>query len=122
MNTAARTQNIPFLPPAWAATLKRSAFFTAGLTVVAICFGTMLALLSYTPTDPSLNTATGTAPANTLGLPGAVIADAALQIAGLAMLLLVAIVTAWGVRLMRGEFVVAHDCRRRCHAVACCRS
>ena len=31
MNTAVRAQNVPFLPPAWAAMLKRACLSTLGL-------------------------------------------------------------------------------------------
>ncbi len=103
MNTAARAQNIPFLPPAWAALLKRSALFTAGAGVVLASLGVALALVSYAPTDPSLNTATDTLPQNALGLAGATMADAALQSVGLAAGAVVLVVVAWGVRLMRSE-------------------
>src|SRR5258706_6993350 len=105
MNTAVRSQNVPFLPPAWAASLRRSALFAAGLLVAATCAALVLALATYTPTDPSLNTATSSTAENALGLPGAIFADAALQIAGLAAGLLILVVAAWGVRLMRFELV-----------------
>ena len=103
MNTAVRAQNVPFLPPAWAALLKRSVVFTAGLAVVGAGAAIAAALLTYAPGDPSLNTATAGTPQNALGLAGAVIADAAVQIAGLAAVLLAAVIGGWGVRLMRGE-------------------
>ena len=57
MTAAARSQNVPFLPPAWAAMLKRAALFAAGLAVVMLCVLALLALVSYSPEDPSLNTA-----------------------------------------------------------------
>jgi DNA segregation ATPase FtsK/SpoIIIE, S-DNA-T family len=105
MNTAVRAQNVPFLPPAWAALLKRSALFALGAGVALIGVGVVLTLLSYAPTDPSLNTATSTTPENALGLPGAIIADAALQVAGLAAGIAALVIIAWGVRLMRAEVV-----------------
>ncbi len=105
MNTAVRAQNVPFLPPAWAAMLKRSLLFGAGLAVVAFCGAVLVALVSYVPTDPSLNTATSGAPANALGLPGGIVADAALQVFGLAALVVLLVVSGWGMRLMRGETV-----------------
>ncbi len=105
MNTAVRVQNVPFLPPAWAATLKRSAMFVAGSGVALASLGIVLALASYAPTDPSLNTATNTAPENSLGLAGAMLADAALQTVGLAASAVVLVALAWGVRLMRAETV-----------------
>ena len=105
MNTAVRAQNVPFLPPAWAALLKRSALMSAGAGVMLAGVGMALALLTYAPTDPSLNTATSTTPDNALGLPGAIVADAALQAVGLAAGVVATVITAWGVRLMRAETV-----------------
>jgi len=105
MNTAVRSQNVPFLPPAWAALLKRSALFGAGLAIVMASAGIGIALLSYNPMDPSLNTATSAPATNALGLPGAIIADAALQIFGLAAGVILLVVAGWGVRLMRAENV-----------------
>ena len=105
MNTAVRAQNVPFLPPAWAALLKRSTLFAAGAGVMVIGAGISVALLSYAPTDPSLNTATGLTPENALGLPGAIVADVALQTVGVATGAIALVIAAWGFRLMRGEAV-----------------
>jgi S-DNA-T family DNA segregation ATPase FtsK/SpoIIIE len=105
MTAAARTQNVPFLPPAWAAMLKRAALFAAGLSVVLLCMAALLALVSYSPDDPSLNTATSLTPQNALGFTGAIMADALLQTVGLGALAIVCAVGAWGVRLMKGELV-----------------
>jgi S-DNA-T family DNA segregation ATPase FtsK/SpoIIIE len=105
MNTAVRAQNVPFLPPAWAAMLKRSALFSAGLGVLTICAAVVLALLSYAPTDPSLNTATNAAPMNALGLSGAIIADAVLQTIGLSAAIIIMVIASWGLRLMRNETI-----------------
>ena len=105
MTAAARSQNVPFLPPAWAAMLKRAALFAAGLAVVMLCVLALLALVSYSPDDPSLNTATDLTPQNALGLPGAIMADALLQTVGLGALAIVCAIAAWGVRLMKGETV-----------------
>ena len=103
MNTTVRVKNVPFLPPAWADLLRRSGLFAAGGAVMLICIVAAAALFSYAPTDPSLNTASGAAPQNALGLPGAVFADAALQTVGLSIGVLVLTVAAWAVRLMRAE-------------------
>jgi S-DNA-T family DNA segregation ATPase FtsK/SpoIIIE len=105
MTAAVRSQNTPFLPPAWAAMLKRAALFAAGLAVVMLCVLALLALISYSPDDPSLNTATNLTPQNALGLTGAIISDALLQTVGLGALAIVFAVAAWGVRLMKGETV-----------------
>lgn len=105
MNTAARAKNVPFLPPAWAEMLKRSALFAAGGAVMLVCIAAVTALFTYAPTDPSLNTASGAAPQNALGMPGAIFADAALQTAGLSIAVLILTVAAWAVRLMRAESI-----------------
>ena len=103
MNTAVRTENVPFLPPAWAAMLKRAALFVAGSMVTALGAAILLALLTYAPDDPSFDTATSAGAQNALGYPGAVIADVLLQAAGLGAGVTGLAVLAWGVRLMRGE-------------------
>ena len=105
MNTAVRTQNVPFLPPAWAEMLKRSLLFAAGIVVMLIAAAVALALLTYTATDPSLNTATRATPENALGYPGAVISDILLQATGLGAFVLVGALAGWAVRLMRAETV-----------------
>ena len=105
MNTAVRTENVPFLPPAWAAMLKRSALFVAGGLVAAVGAAVLLALLTYAPDDPSFDTATSAGAQNALGYPGAVVADVLLQAAGLGAGVAGLAVLAWGIRLMRGEAV-----------------
>lgn len=105
MTAAVRSQNVPFLPPAWAAMLKRAALFAAGLGVVLLCTAALLALISYSRDDPSLNTATSLTPQNALGFTGAIMADALLQTVGLGALAILLAIGAWGVRLMKGETV-----------------
>jgi len=62
-----------------------------------------LAILTYSVSDPSWNTATGRAPENILGIPGAVVADILLQTAGAAAFLLTPPLLVWGlVALFRG--------------------
>jgi len=105
MNTAVRAQNVPFLPPAWAEMLKRSLLFVAGGLVMLLAAAIALALLTYTATDPSLNTATHTAPENALGYMGAIVADLLLQATGLGAIVLVGALAGWAMRLMRAETV-----------------
>ncbi len=105
MNTAVRTENVPFLPPAWAALLKRSALFVAGGLVAAVGAAVLLALLTYAPDDPSFDTATSSGAQNALGYVGAVVADVLLQATGLGAGIAGLAVLAWGIRLMRGEAV-----------------
>ncbi len=59
----------------------------------------LLALISYNPHDPSLNTATSRQPTNWVGLAGATTADLLLQSFGLAALLPVLSLIAWSWRL-----------------------
>ncbi len=103
MNTAVRSENVPFLPPAWAAMLKRAALVMAGSLVAALGAAILLALLTYAPDDPSFDTATPAGAQNALGTAGAVVADVLLQAAGLGAGVVGLAILAWGVRLMRGE-------------------
>ena len=61
----------------------------------------LAALASYHPTDPSLNTATGTAAQNLLGYAGAHVSDILLQTLGLSSVLLAPIAIGWGWRLWK---------------------
>lgn len=73
----------------------------AALVLLAGAAAAAIALLSYTPTDPSLNVAS-TAPAdNLLGLRGAYFADFCLQWLGLASALLILCPASWGYRIFR---------------------
>lgn len=68
------------------------------LAVVALLL--LLALISYNPHDPSLNTATSRRPTNLVGIAGATTADLLLQSFGLAALLPVLALVAWSWRLL----------------------
>ena len=105
MSAASRTQHVPFLPPAWEAMLKRAAWTTSGIVVLIVATLIVVALASYAPTDPSLNTASNATVQNTLGYPGAVIADVMLQVAGLGVAAVIFAVVSWGLCLVRGEAV-----------------
>ena len=71
----------------------------AGLALVGLAVLLVLALLGYDPRDPSLDTATASAPSNLLGLPGAATADLLVQFFGGAAWLLPASLAAFGARL-----------------------
>ena len=60
----------------------------------------LLALISYTSHDPSLNTATSQRPSNLVGVAGAITADLLLQSFGVAALLPVMALVAWSWRLL----------------------
>src|SRR4051812_27542624 len=66
-----------------------------------------LALLTYHPGDPSLDTAAAAPPRNYLGYSGAVLADLLLQYLGLAAYLLPAVMLGWAFGLL-----LTHPVRR----------
>ncbi len=89
------------LPAAVSAFLKRRASECAGLVLCVLAFAILAALLSYSPTDPSLNNATDQPIINLLGATGAIAADLALQSIGIASVLPALALLAWGLQLLR---------------------
>ena len=74
------------------------------LVGVVLAIGGVLMLMSiftFNAADPSLNHATGNAPANLMGLPGAYVSDLLLQTFGLAICLVPVALITWGVRMVR---------------------
>lgn len=61
-----------------------------------------LALFSYSSSDPSLNNLTNSMPHNFLGLPGAYTSDLLLQLFGYASILMIAMLSSWGVHKILG--------------------
>ena len=92
-----------WLPAGSGAFLRRRLTEAAGAGLVALAVLLAVALATYAEGDPSPNNATGAAARNVLGLPGAAVADVALQSLGLATLLPVAVLAAWGFRLVRSH-------------------
>lgn len=82
------------------ALLRRRLMELCGLLAAIAALGLAAALLSYDPTDPSLNTATTRAVSNLAGPAGAVVADILLQGAGYAAALPVLALLAWAFRLV----------------------
>ncbi|GIK97921.1 MAG: hypothetical protein BroJett029_21300 [Alphaproteobacteria bacterium] len=89
------------LPPAAVEFLRRRTIEAGGLALVGLALALVVALLSFDPADPSLNSATGGEVRNLLGRPGAYAADLALQSLGLVSLLLALVPVAWAWRLVR---------------------
>jgi DNA segregation ATPase FtsK/SpoIIIE, S-DNA-T family len=88
---------------AWAETLaalKRRTLESLGFGLLLTCSLLTLCLLTYDPTDPSLDTAVDAAPHNFLGYNGAILADLLRQALGLAAFLLPAAVFGWSFRLL----------------------
>ena len=90
----------------WRAGMKRRARRTGALAGGGALIGLgvlgAVALASYKPTDPSINTASDGAIANWLGAPGAVAADLLLFLWGLPAALLLPFVLLLGLRVARG--------------------
>ena len=82
------------------ATLKRRLLESLGFGLLLACFLLALALLTYDPRDPSLNTAVNAAPHNFLGHSGAVLADLLRQTLGLAAFLIPIVLLGWSLRLL----------------------
>jgi S-DNA-T family DNA segregation ATPase FtsK/SpoIIIE len=102
--SAARTEKSALLPPALREILKKRLVETCGLILTSAGLLLLLVLLTYDRTDPSWNTAVNPEGnpkiGNVLGLPGAFVADALMQWLGAASYVIVAIVMAWGLRIM----------------------
>jgi S-DNA-T family DNA segregation ATPase FtsK/SpoIIIE len=89
-----------FLPEGAADYMKRRGLEGLGVALIVLGLALLAAIVSYSPTDPSANTAADRVPANLLGAPGALVADMALQGLGLAALLGVPLLAGWGWRLV----------------------
>ena len=93
-------RGVAFLPEAMRTFLRRRLQEGLGLVLAFAGCALALALSSYDSLDPSWNNAAGGPVTNLTGRYGAVAADFALQWIGVAALLPVAILVAWGVRLL----------------------
>ena len=80
--------------------LKRRLSEAAGLMLFAAAGAMLAAIATYSPGDPSLNSATDGAVHNLLGLPGAYAADLLIQTLGIVGILPAVLLTAWGWRLV----------------------
>ncbi len=83
--------------------LRMIALRGAGLMLVLAAAAGLVALLSYSADDASLNNATLRDTANWLGPLGAVAADMLLQVFGLAAIAALAPILVWGTRALRGK-------------------
>ena len=85
--------------------LQRRLMEAIGGLLLTVGLAYLLALISADSADPSFNRATEGAARNLLGLPGAYVADFALQSLGLAALVPAATLAAWGWTLIRVRFL-----------------
>ncbi len=89
------------LPESVTEFLKRRVSEIIGLSLGVGGLLFLVALLSYAPGDPSLNSASNGGPNNLLGLGGAYIADLLLQSLGVVSALPALVLFIWGVQTMR---------------------
>ena len=78
---------------------RKRVYEVAGTFIFLLCVAALISLLSWSHDDPSFNHATGAAPGNLLGLPGAQTADLMMQMFGLAAPMLIFVAALWGWRL-----------------------
>ncbi|NKB56191.1 MAG: cell division protein FtsK [Alphaproteobacteria bacterium] len=90
-----------FLPAGAEQFLREKTAQGFGLALIAAAVALLAALMSYHPSDPSLNTATGAPVQNLLGHAGAYVSDMMLQSLGLAGALLAPVAVGWGWRIWR---------------------
>ena len=88
-------------------TLKRRLLETLGVVLLLACFLLVLALVTYDPPDPSLNTAVDASPHNFLGYSGAVLADLLRQSLGFAAFLIPIVLLGWCFRLLLNRPLVS---------------
>lgn len=81
--------------------LRRRMMEMVGLALAGAGVALLIAIFTFNNADPSLNHATGVAPNNLMGLPGAYVSDLLLQTFGLAIVLVPVAFITWGVRMVR---------------------
>ena len=74
----------------------------AGIIALAASFSMLIALLSYSPQDPGVYSATGRLPTNWLGWPGGWVADLMIRTLGLASYAVAIYGVIWGARWVAG--------------------
>jgi len=97
----------PLLSPAFTATLRHRVGQAMGMSLLGLAGVLAAMLVSYHPTDPSLNTATSSLMTpdvhNWFGPSGALIADAMMQLFGLGAYVLVLGAAGWGLSMVAGS-------------------
>jgi S-DNA-T family DNA segregation ATPase FtsK/SpoIIIE len=104
---SAAARKTAFLPPGAGDFLRRRAREILGFVLLVAAMTLLLALLTYRPTDPSFNTASGGDARNLFGVTGATVSDLLFQYLGLAAAFLVPVIGGWGIRLMRQRHLAA---------------
>jgi S-DNA-T family DNA segregation ATPase FtsK/SpoIIIE len=91
--------SLSFLPDAVRDALRRRLRELGGLALITLAVLLVLALATWSVQDPSLSHATNSHARNTLGLPGAIVADLLMQLFGIATLAMALPIAIWGWRL-----------------------
>jgi DNA segregation ATPase FtsK/SpoIIIE, S-DNA-T family len=99
MSTAERSYHGPFTMDDFRAIIHRRLRELAGLGLIAAACGAAAALATWSVKDPSFSHATSAPVRNLLGAPGAIAADLATQLFGLATIAIIVPIAAWGWRL-----------------------
>ncbi len=81
--------------------LRRRLMELVGVACAALGVALLMSIFTFSNADPSLNHATGNAPVNLMGVPGAYVSDVLLQTFGLAIVLVPVALITWGVRMVR---------------------
>jgi S-DNA-T family DNA segregation ATPase FtsK/SpoIIIE len=92
--------NIDFLSDDFRGAIRRRLGELCGLVLILLAVVLAVALTTWSVQDPSLSHATDAPVRNLLGAPGAIAADLLIQLFGLAAIVLVFTVAAWGWRLL----------------------
>jgi len=99
--TSGASRKTTILPEGGRDFLRRRMMELVGVVIAVLGVLLLMAIFTFNAADPSLNHATGNAPANLMGLPGAYVADLLLQTFGLAICLVPVALITWGVRMLR---------------------
>ena len=76
-----------------------------GIILILLGIAFIFSVLSYHPSDPSLNSATGGSAKNVLGIAGSYLADILLQVFGVVALLPSLVFSAWGWRILNKKLI-----------------
>jgi S-DNA-T family DNA segregation ATPase FtsK/SpoIIIE len=101
MRMVSRAGTGGILPDGTIEFFKRRLSEACGLVLIAATLALAAALITFSPSDPSFNTATDTPPQNLLGTFGAAAADGLLQILGFAGLVPLTAFLVWGWKIFR---------------------
>ncbi len=95
-----QTSRFDFIPESVRLAARRRSRQAVGLAVIGVGLVALVALGTWSATDPSFSNATNSQVQNLLGRPGAILADLLMQLFGLAALALVLPLLYWGWRLV----------------------